>query len=120
MIRGFAALLSFQLLGEVIVRASDWPVPGSVAGMALLLVALMSGVVNIVWVLEAAELLLANMALLFVPVGVGVMLYFELLAREWLPIVAATFLSTFVVMAATGYVAQSLMGEKPGGEGGDE
>ena len=119
MIRGFAVLLFFQLLGEMIVRAGDWPVPGNVLGMALLLAGLMLGVVKLEWVTEAAELLLTHMALLFIPVGVGVMLYFDLLAREWLSIVAATVLSTFVVLAVTGHVTQGLARENPEGEGGD-
>jgi len=35
--RGLALLLSFQLLGELIVRGLGWPVPGNVIGMTLLL-----------------------------------------------------------------------------------
>ena len=108
MIRGLALLLSFQLLGELIVRGLDWPVPGNVVGMSLLLAALMMGMVPLEWVTEAAELLLTHMALLFVPAGVGVMLYFELIGREWLPILAATAGSTFVVMAVTGHLTQRL------------
>lgn len=119
MIRGFAVLLSFQLLGELAVRGLHWPVPGNVIGMALLLAALILGLVRLEWVTEAAELLLTHMALLFVPVGVGVMLYFDVIAREWLPILAATILSTFVVMAVTGHVAQGLAKDQPDGEGGD-
>lgn len=117
MIRGFAVLLSFQLFGELLVRGFGWPVPGNVVGMALLLAALILGLVRLEWVTEAAELVLTHMALLFVPVGVGVMLYFDLLAREWLPIAAATVLSTFVVMAVTGHVTQGLAKEKVDGEG---
>lgn len=119
MIRGFAVLLSFQLLGELATRGFGWPVPGNVVGMALLLVALMLGLVRLEWVTEAAELLLTHMALLFVPVGVAVMLYFDVIAREWLPIVAATVLSTFVVIAVTGHVTQGLAKEPRDGEGGD-
>jgi holin-like protein len=115
MIRGLALLLSFQLLGELVVRGLEWPVPGNVLGMALLLAALMVGMVPLEWVSEAAELLLTHMALLFVPAGVGVALYFELIGREWLPILAATAISTFVVMAVTGHVAQRL--EKSAGQG---
>jgi holin-like protein len=119
MIRGFAVLLFCQLLGELIVRAGDWPVPGNVLGMALLLAGLMVGMIRLEWVTEAAELLLTHMALLFIPVGVGVMLYLDLLAREWLPIVAATVLSTFVVIAVTGHVTQGLAGKQREGEGVD-
>lgn len=120
MVRGFAVLLLFQLCGEMIVSSCNWPVPGNVLGMALLLTALIFGTVRIEWVLEAAELLLANMALLFVPVGVGVILYFDLIAREWLPILAATVLSTFVVLAVTGLVTQRLLRNTSDGEGADE
>ena len=119
MVRGFAVLLLFQLCGETIVRSCHWPIPGNVLGMALLLVGLIFGAVRIEWVLEAAELLLDNMALLFVPVGVGVMLYFQLIAREWLPILTAMVLSTFVVMAVTGLITQRLMRNAPDGEGAD-
>jgi holin-like protein len=119
MIRGFAVLLFFQLLGELVLSVFDWPVPGNVIGMALLLVALLLGMVRLEWVTEAAELLLTHMAVLFVPVGVAVMLYFDLLAREWLPIVAATVLSTFVVIAVTGHMTQWLAKEKPGRDSSD-
>ena len=115
MIRGLALLLSFQLLGELVVHGLEWPVPGNVLGMALLLAALVGGMVPLEWVSEAAELLLTHLALLFVPAGVGVVLYFELIGREWLPILAATAISTFVVMAVTGHLAQRL--EKPTGQG---
>jgi len=119
MIRGLALLLSFQLLGELIVRGLGWPVPGNVIGMTLLLAALIVGMVPLAWVTEAAELLLTHMALLFVPAGVGVMLYFELIGREWLPILAATGGSTFVVMAVTGHLAQRLEVPTQTGADGD-
>ena len=108
MLRGLAVLLTCQLLGEMLVRAADWPVPGNVAGMALLLLGLVAGVIQLEWVSEAAELLLTHMALLFVPAGVGVLLYFDLIGREWLPILVATGASTFVVIAVTGHLAQHL------------
>lgn len=111
MVRGFAVLLGFQLFGEVLSRGSGVPIPGNVIGMALLLVALGSGLVKLAWVEEAAELLLSHMALFFVPAGVGVMVYGGLIAREWLPITVATIASTFIVMAVTGWVATLLDGE---------
>jgi holin-like protein len=51
------------------------------------------------------------MALFFVPAGVGVMVYAELIGREWLPICAGMVLSTFIVMAVTGWVEQALSGK---------
>jgi holin-like protein len=108
MVRGLTLLLLFQLCGEFISRVLDLPLPGNVLGMGLLLLALMIKLVDIKWFEEAAEMLLSNMALFFVPAGVGVMVYGDLIAAEWLPISVATVLSTFVVMAVTGKLAQKL------------
>lgn len=108
MVRGLTLLLMFQLLGEFLSRLLNLPIPGNVIGMGLLLAALMCNIVDLKWIEEAAELLLANLALFFVPAGVGVMVYSDLIAAEWLPISVATVLSTFVVLAVTGKLAQCL------------
>jgi len=113
LVLGMAVLLLFQMAGELLSRGLNWPIPGNVIGMVLLLAALLTGVVRLAWVEAAADLMLSHMALFFVPAGVGVMVYFELISREWLPIVVATVLSTFVVMAVTGWLAEKLEpGEK--------
>lgn len=103
MVRGMAILLVLQFVGEVISRGFEVPIPGNVIGMGLLLAALGLGWVKLEWVQQAADLLLAHFALFFVPAGVGVMVYFELIAREWLAISVAMVVSTFAVMAATGW-----------------
>lgn len=107
-IRGFAYLIFFQFCGELISHFLDIPIPGNVLGMGLLLLGLSLGWVKIGVLEEAAELLLSNMALFFVPAGVGVVVYSELIASEWLPITVATFISTFIVMAVTGVVTKKL------------
>ena len=113
MVKGLSILLVMQFVGEIISRGLDIPIPGNVLGMGLLLVALGLGIVRLEWVQEAADLLLSHLALLFVPAGVGVMVYLDLIARQWLPIVAATVISTFVVMAVTAWT-ESLVARKGG------
>ena len=108
MVRGLTYLLLFQLCGEIISRFLDLPIPGNVMGMGLLLLGLIVGWIDVKWIEEAAEILLSNMTLFFVPAGVGVMVYSDLIAAEWLPITVATVASTFVVMAVTGVLAQKL------------
>lgn len=108
MLQGFVWLLGFQFAGEILSRLFALPIPGNVIGMALLLLGLVFGLVKEEAICEAAELLLRYLALFFVPAGVGVMLYFDLIGREWLPIVVGTLVSTFVVMAVTGWVEQWL------------
>ncbi len=114
-LKGLAFLLFFQFIGEGVVAWADVPVPGNVVGMVLLLVFLLTGTVKVEWVEDAADLLLSHLALFFVPAGVGVMVYFDLIAAQWLPICLSMVLSTFVVMAVTGWVEQKM--EKGEGRG---
>jgi holin-like protein len=108
LVRALAILLGFQFVGEAISRFLAVPIPGSVIGMGLLLAALGSGLVALAWVEEGADLLLAHLALFFIPAGVGVMVHLDLLKAQWLPVVVSMVLSTFVVMAVTGWVETAL------------
>ena len=77
---GVTWLLLFQCAGEAISRLVSLPVPGPVIGMLLLFVALRArdGVPDSVG--TAADGLAKHLSLLFVPAGVGVMMYFGRLA----------------------------------------
>ncbi len=100
--KGFVWLMAFWLLGELVARAVSLPIPGQVLGMAALFVSLRLGWVKLDWIKEAAQLLLSHMMLLFVPVVVGVMLYYRVLAEAWLPVSAAVIIGTLVVLLASG------------------
>ena len=97
---GATWLLLFQCAGEVVSHLLGLPVPGPVVGMLLLFIALRARnrVPDSIGI--AADALAKHLSLLFVPAGVGVMMYFERLAGEWLPIVVALLVSTTVAMAA--------------------
>lgn len=105
---GFLILLGFLACGECAARASGAPLPGSVLGLAALAIALWTGWVKVESVEAAADALLEHLGLLFVPAGVGVMLHFDLIAREAVALVLTLVLSTLIVLAATGHVAQFL------------
>jgi putative effector of murein hydrolase LrgA (UPF0299 family) len=101
-------LLLCQLAGEVFVLATGLPVPGPVCGMALLFCILMArgGVPENLGAL--ADSLLANLSLLFVPAGVGVMLHFKLLAADWMPIAIALVVSTLFTIGVTAALMSAL------------
>ena len=98
---GFTWLLVFQCAGEALVRLAGWPIPGPVAGMALLFAALSLRRKASDELTVAAEGLAKHLSLLFVPAGVGVMMYVTQVADEWLPIVVALFASTVLAIALT-------------------
>ena len=108
MIRGIFLLLLCQLVGEVLARALNLPAPGPVIGLGLLAAGLAvwsrRGGVNDVDstdVGKASGALLSSLSLLFVPAGVGVVQYFDLLARYGLALGAALVVSTLLTLLAT-------------------
>jgi holin-like protein len=62
--------------------------------------------IRLEWVQSISDFLVTNIGFFFVPPGVAVMLYFDLIKAEWLPIVVATVISTLLVLAVTGWVHQ--------------
>jgi holin-like protein len=113
MIGALTGLLLCQLIGELASRALGLPVPGPVLGMVLLFVVLLlrhgedgpaPDSMNAV-----AGTLLNHLGLLFVPAGVGVVLYLPLLARDWAPISLAIVVGTLVGVAVTGTLAALLL-----------
>lgn len=50
--------------------------------------------------------LVSNMGFFFVPPGVALMLYFDVIADSWLAITVATVVSTALVLLVTGRVHQ--------------
>jgi len=108
----FAVLIGCQLVGEVVRQALRLPLPGPLIGMFLLTLVLMAGgsVRQAVTPREPSSLdraangLIANMGLLFVPAGVGVVAQMDVLRREWLPILAGLLVSTVLGLLVTGLV----------------
>ncbi|MEM9781300.1 MAG: CidA/LrgA family protein [Pseudomonadota bacterium] len=100
-------ILGCQLAGELVVTATGLPLPGPVVGMALLFTGLcLRGLPE--GLSQVADALLANLSLLFVPAGVGVMLHAGLLGRDWLPLLVALVASTLVTVAVTAGVMARL------------
>lgn len=103
LLAGFTWLLLFQCAGEALVRLAGLAVPGPVAGMALLAVALLVRRRTPESLTVTADGLARHLSLLFVPAGVGVMLHVHRLASEWLPIAVALVVSTVLAIAATAW-----------------
>jgi holin-like protein len=61
------------------------------------------------WVAPAADVLLAHLSLLFVPVGVGVIVHLDLLAGHGVRLVVVLVLSTWVGLAVTAWVLRALL-----------
>jgi len=108
-LNGVTLLLIYQLIGEFSVLLLRIPVPGPVLGMILLFLTLMLRKGSGESLDSASSTLLSHLSLLFVPAGVGMMVHFDRIANEWLPISVALLLSTVLTMAVT---AAAMLGSR--------
>ena len=118
----FTILLVCQLAGEVIARLLQLPVPGPVLGMVILFIGLVVRGHVPDDLSTVAGGLLQNLSLLFVPAGVGVMLYARLLVDNWLALSVALLLSAVITIAVTGLVMTwaARITQQQGAEAGEE
>ena len=108
-------LLLLQVAGDGLTHAFALPFPRPVVGLVLLLPALN-------WpgdrepVVAVAELLLANLSLLFVPVGVGVITHLQRVSRYGWQLLIVMAGSTWIGMAVTALVLRRLLKPEPQGD----
>lgn len=106
MIRQCAILFGCLALGELAVWLTGVKLPSSIIGMLLLTLFLKLGWIKLHWVQGMSDFLVANLGFFFVPPGVALMLYFDIIRAEFWPIVTATVASTLLVLVVTGWVHQ--------------
>ena len=124
MIASLSLILLCQLAGEVIVRGLVLPMPGPVIGLVFLLLLLLArdrfaalrrGPLQGDGVESASRGLLANLSLLFVPAGVGVVQKLDLIAEHGIAIavvLAIAVVVTLLATVATFLVANRLMARR--------
>ena len=101
MIAALTALLIFQLIGEVLARSLDLPVPGPVIGMLLLFLALLMRGGPGHELRTTSQNLLQHLSLLFVPAGTGIMVHLHRVADEWLALLLSLLISTLATLVVT-------------------
>ena len=124
MIASLSLILLCQLAGEVMVRGLVLPMPGPVIGLVLLLLLLVArdrfavlrrGPLQGGGVEGASRVLIANLSLLFVPAGVGVVQKLDLIAEHGIAIAAVLAISvvvTLLVTVATFLLANRLLARR--------
>jgi holin-like protein len=98
---GLSWLIAFELAGEFAVGVFRLPIPGSVLGLVFLFGMLLARPGVSEDLVATSNALLQHLTLLLVPATAGLMLHFNRLAAEWLPIALATAVGTALTMVVT-------------------
>lgn len=108
-IRQFLWILLFSFAGELLKSLIPLPVPASIYGLLLLLLALLSGVLRLEAVKDVSRFLIEIMPLMFIPAAVGLLESWGVLKGIFVQVMAATAVSTVLVMGVSGWVTQRLI-----------
>lgn len=105
----FGIILGVTCIGEVLKYFIPLPVPGSIYGLVLMLVLLMTGILKAEQVKDVGEFLIEIMPLMFIPAAVGLLDSWSALRPILLSVAAITVVSTVVVMVISGKVTQKII-----------
>lgn len=102
-------IVGICFLAEVLEYLIPLPIAASIYGLLLMLTVLVSGIVKLQDVEGVADFLTGNMTILFIPSTVGIMASVTELKEMLVPLLLISVVTTFVIMAVTGWVTQGII-----------
>ena len=115
LLQGFALLLFLQWISTEIIAFLGIPFPPPLLGMLILTVLLCTGVIKENYIEDICTALIDKMALLFLPAGVSMILYLDVIKAELLPISLTVILSSVIILCSTALVLEMLLRKKEKG-----
>lgn len=108
-IQQLSVILTISLIAELLEIIIPIPVAASIYGLLLMLFCLITKLIPLEKVEGAADFLVENMAIFFIPPTVGIMTSIEELQEMLIPLCVISVVSTILVMAVTGRVSQAIL-----------
>ena len=102
----FGIIAGVSFIGELLNAVLPFPIPASVYGLVLMVVLLMTKVVKLDMIEDTADFLISVMAIFFLPSSVSLMVNMDIMQGSIVKLLVMCVVSTAVVTAVTGLVAQ--------------
>lgn len=110
--RQFGIILGVTCTGELMKYFIPLPIPGSIYGLLLMFVLLLTKVIKVEQVKDVGEFLIEIMPLMFIPAGVELMASWGELQGFLVSLLVITVTTTFIVIFVTGKVTDFMMDSK--------
>ena len=104
-----AIIAGVSLAGELLSFLIPLPVPGSIYGLLLMLLLLVTKMIRLRQVKAVANWLISIMPIMFVGPTVGLMTSYESYKSFLIPVIVICIVTTIITMGITGVSAQLLM-----------
>ncbi|CAM3073070.1 CidA/LrgA family protein [Streptobacillus felis] len=102
-------ILTFSFIGQGLSKILNLPIPGSVIGLILFFLALQYNIVKLEKVETTSKFLVDNLAMLFIPAGVGIMVSFKYIQNIWVSILLISLFTTILSLVLVGKLTQYLI-----------
>ena len=122
-IKQIGIIFSICWLAQVVEYFLPFDFPATVIGMILLFICLLTGILKIEHIQEKSDFLLSNMAFFFIPAGVSMINYLDILKNNALQLVLICIITTIVTFFVTAYsvhFTMKLMNRKNTKSGGEQ
>ena len=113
----FAIILLVSALGELLKYFIPLPIPASIYGLVLMLIALMTRIIKLEKIEATADFLLDIMTIVFIPGGVGLITAWEPIKAMLVPAMVIIIVTSVLMIGVTGSVTQIMIHLKSKKEG---
>lgn len=111
-LKQFLIIMLVSCIGELLYSLLPFPIPATIYGLVIMLFLLCFKIIPLHAVKETAEFLIKIMPVMFIPAGVGLIVYWSQLKEFLIPICVIIVVSSILVMLVTGKVSDLLIRKK--------
>ncbi len=109
----FLIIAAVSFIGELLHTLIAFPIPGSVYGLVIMFLLLLSGVLKLEQVENVADWMISIMPVFFIPPTVAIITVIaDFSVASIVAIITISMISTVVVMVVTGHTSQVLIRAK--------
>ncbi|MDC7124629.1 MAG: CidA/LrgA family protein [Spirochaetales bacterium] len=105
----FLIIIITAITGTVLANIPGFPLPGTVTGMILMLLLLLTKIISLNHVKRTADFLLALLPLFFVPLVVNIVNEKKILSEYGIKILIIVFITTIITISITGLTTKLLL-----------
>jgi holin-like protein len=99
-------ILGIYLLGELVSKWFNLPIPGNILGMIILFILLYTKIVKVENISTVTNFLLDHLAFFFIPAGVGLMTSLGIIKSTWWQLLLVCLVTTIIIIVVTGTIVQ--------------
>ena len=98
-----------QYLCNLFVKITNIPFPAPIMGIVLLFLLLQLNIIKRDWIKDICEFLLKYMPILFVPLAVGIVSYYGIIEKNFLPILINVIGTTTLTLLLTAMFVENVI-----------